>query len=117
VVADEIVEAICADGSPGAGDVHGEVAASGFKFYLEGVGSFFFEERGLEEGAVVSGSGGFGFGGRGGGFGFGGGLGGSGGLGVGGERQSQESGEGENGFQGAHDSEDLRTNDGIGLRG
>src|SRR5208337_1119959 len=39
MMADEIVEAVNAVGSPGAGDVHGEVTASGFKFDLEGVGS------------------------------------------------------------------------------
>src|SRR5208283_5998188 len=39
MVADQIVEAVGAVGSPGAGDVHYEVAAGGFKFDLEGVGS------------------------------------------------------------------------------
>jgi len=107
VVTDEIVEAVDAERSPGAGDVHGEVAASGFKFCLKGVGSLFLEERGLEEGAVVGGSGGLGFGG-GGGFGFGGDLGCGVGLGMGGIAENQESGEEENGFRVAHDSEDLR---------
>ena len=60
MVADEIVEAVDAVGSPGAGNVHDEVAARGFKFDLEGIGSLLLEERGLQERAVVFGSGGFG---------------------------------------------------------
>jgi len=60
MVADEIVEAVDAVGSPGARDVHDEVAARGFKFDLEGFGSLLLEESGLQKRAVIFGSGGFG---------------------------------------------------------
>jgi hypothetical protein len=60
MVADKIVEAVHAVGSPGACDVHGEVPAGGFEFDLEGVGSLLLEESGLQERAVVFRSGGLG---------------------------------------------------------
>src|SRR5208337_1273332 len=53
MVADEIVEAVGAVGSPGAGDVHDEIAARGFKFHLESVGRLLLEEIGLAESDVV----------------------------------------------------------------
>ena len=47
VVLDEIVEAVGAEGRPGAGDGEGEFAAGGVEFYLVGVGGFVFEESRL----------------------------------------------------------------------
>ena len=60
---DEIVEAVGAVGGPVAVDGDGEFAASGVEFDLVRGECGVFQERGLEEGVVVSGSGGFGGGG------------------------------------------------------
>ena len=69
VMFDEIVKAVRGEGSPGAGDGNGEIAAGGFELDLIGVGRGVFEESGLEKSMVVGGLGGSGGGG---GFRFGG---------------------------------------------
>src|SRR5262249_44778158 len=75
VVLDEVVEAVGAERSPGAGYGDGEGAAGGVELDLIGVGSFGVESCRVEQGAVVGGGdhglgggggGGFRFGGRGG---------------------------------------------------
>ena len=53
VVLDEIVEAVGAERSPRARDGDDEIAARGGKFHLVLVGRFFFQQRGVEESAIV----------------------------------------------------------------
>src|SRR5215467_6701454 len=55
----EIVEAIYAVWRPGTRDVHGEIAARGFKFSLECFGSLLFEHRRTQQGSIVACRGGF----------------------------------------------------------
>lgn len=55
VVFDEIVEAVGSERRPGAVDGDGEVAARGDEFDDVSVGSFVFQQRGMEECAIVGG--------------------------------------------------------------
>ena len=52
---DEVIEAVHADGRPGARDVHGEITARGLEFDLEGFRSLFFEQSGMQQRAIVAG--------------------------------------------------------------